>query len=51
MVFLTAIVHEASNWGMATVETSGIGGYDAFGALAEDSQHFSWEGMMRCMTV
>ena len=22
-----------------------------FGALTEDSQHFSWEGMMRCMTV
>ena len=22
-----------------------------FGALTEDSQHFSWEGMMHCMTV
>ena len=30
VVFLEVIVHEASIWGMATVKTSGIGGYDAF---------------------
>ena len=41
-----------STWGGAIVKTGGIYRYDAFfGALTEDSQHFSWEGMMRCMTV
>ena len=52
VVFREAIVHEVSTWGGAIVKTGGIYRYDAFfGALTEDSQHFSWEGMMRCMTV
>ena len=30
VVFQEAIVHKATNWGMATVKTSGIRDYDTF---------------------